>query len=107
MRLMTKAIEKKIPKLYAQDGKGESAIVYVKFFLPGTRWTWYVTEFDGKDTFFGYVISGIDPSFDEWGYASLKELEMLTLIKSYELKVERDLYFEPKTLREVLVEEKL
>jgi len=94
MKLMTKEIISKIPNLYEQEGKGEEAIVYVKFFLPGTRWTWYATEFNGKDTFFGWVRSGILPDFDEWGYFSYLELE--------ENNVERDLYFEPKKLKEIV-----
>jgi len=39
MKLLTKKISNKIPNLYEQEGKGEDAMVYVKFFLPGTRWT--------------------------------------------------------------------
>jgi len=94
MKLITKEIGNKIPNLYEQEGKGEEAIVYVKFFLPGTRWTWYATEFNGKDTFFGWVKSGISPDFDEWGYFSCSELG--------ENNVERDLYFEPKQLKEII-----
>ena len=94
MKLLTKEISGKIPNLYEQEGKGEDAVVYVKFFLPGTRWTWYATEFNTKDTFFGWVESGISPDFDELGYFSLSELK--------EVNVERDLYFEPKTLKEIL-----
>ena len=94
MKLITKEIINKIPNLYEQEGKGEEAVIYVKFFLPGTRWTWYATEFNGKDTFFGWVKSGISPDFDEWGYFSYSELK--------ENNVERDLYFEPKQLKEIV-----
>ena len=94
MELLTKKISSKIPNLYEQEGKGEDAVVYVKFFLPGTRWTWYATEFNTKDIFFGWVKSGISPDFDELGYFSLSELK--------EVNIERDLYFEPKPLKEIL-----
>ena len=94
MELLTKKISNKIPNLYEQEGKGEDAMVYVKFFLPGTRWTWYATEFNTKDIFFGWVKSGISPDFDELGYFSLSELK--------EVNIERDLYFEPKPLKEIL-----
>ncbi len=94
MKLLTKEMTQRIPNLYEQEGKGEDATAYVKFFLPGTRWTWYVTEFNTKDVFFGWVRSGISPDFDELGYFSLSELE--------EANVERDLYFEPKPLREII-----
>ena len=94
MKLLTKEIGSKIPNLYGQEGKGEDAVAYIKFFLPGTRWTWHATEFNGKDTFFGWVKSGISPDFDEFGYFSLSELR--------EVNVERDLYFEPTPLKEII-----
>jgi len=95
MKLMTKAILNKIPKLYAQDGKGLEAICYAKFFTPYSNWTWYATEFcpeEGK--FFGYVIG----QYKEMGYFMLSDLENLTM---HGLKgVERDMYFDPKPLKE-------
>ena len=48
MKLLTKELEKKLPSLYAQDGKGDEAIAYAKFFDPCGSWTWYVTEYDPK-----------------------------------------------------------
>jgi len=67
-------------------------------FTPWSNWTWYATEFDGKDTFFGYVV-GIYP---EWGYFSLSELQSIK--GPWGLGVERDLYFKPKPFSEVLKE---
>jgi len=68
---------------------------YVKYFTPDSHRTWYVLEFDGKDTFFGYV----DGDYAELGYFSLSELESIK--GPLGLKVERDLYWEPKPLSEV------
>lgn len=100
MMLLTKANKAALPPLYSQDGKDPADVtVEVKFFLPGSRWTWYATEFDGEDTFFGYVVSGIDPSYDELGYFSLSELESIRLKGIF--KVERDRGFK-RTLREVM-----
>ena len=98
MKLLTKEIRKKLPSLYAQEGKGGKAIVYVKFFTPDSSWTWYATEFDGEDTFFGLV----DGHEKELGYFSLKELESVK--GPMGLPIERDLYFKPKTLEEVAPE---
>ena len=105
MELLTKEIREQIPKLYAQEKEGKNTMTYVKFFLPGSRWAWYVTEFDGKDTFFGYVKSGLDPNFDEYGYFSLEELENLThdnKEKNLIIAVERDLYFKPQLLTPII-----
>lgn len=39
MKLMTKAIESKIPRFHEGDGTA-----YVKFFTPWSGWTWYGCE---------------------------------------------------------------
>lgn len=44
MKLITKAILKQLPKIYAQDGKRDEAIAYLKIFDPCGRYTFYVTE---------------------------------------------------------------
>jgi len=94
MRLVTEELRKKIPPLYSQE-KVKDPIAHAKYFTPDSSWTWYVIEFDGKDTFFGYV-NGIYP---EMGYFSLSELE--TVRGPLGLKIERDSYWEPKPLSEV------
>lgn len=100
MQLLTKEIRNKIPKLYEQDGKGEDAIAYVKFFDPTGSWTWFASEFDGNDTFFGLVF-GFE---DEFGYFSLSELQSTK--GKFGLGIERDLYFKPKSFREILAEKR-
>ena len=87
MRLMTKELEKRFEKfpLYSQDGKGDEAIIAVKYFNPFGNGTWLITEGekqeDGDWMFFGYC-----HIFDwEWGYVMLSELEKIGFI-------ERDLY---------------
>jgi len=101
MKLMTKAILNTIPKLYEQESKGDDAVVYVKFFYPAGRMTWYATEFDGNDTFFGFVV-GNHPDGDELGYFSLSELQSVR--GKFGVKIERDMYFGKKTLKEVKAE---
>lgn len=96
MKLLTKTITSKIPALGSQDGLGLSAIAYAKFFTPTSSFTWYATEFDGDDTFFGLVESAHD---QELGYFSLSELQALKL--PFGLKVERDMYFTPTKLKEI------
>ena len=95
MMLLTKELRKKLPKLYAQEKKGEDAIVHVKFFTPDSNWTWYATEFDGVDTFFGLV----DGFEKELGYFSLAELSSTK--GPMGLPIERDRWFTPKPLKEV------
>ena len=98
MKLLTEEIKKKLPQLYAQDGKGGKAVVHVKFFTPDANWTWYVTEFDGEDSFFGLV----DGHCKELGYFSLSELQSVK--GPLGLPIERDLYWQPKTLDQIAPE---
>lgn len=93
MKLLTKELLKKLPALYSQDGKGDEAIAYAKFFTPDSNWTWYATEFDPETgTFFG-LVQGVE---DELGYFNLKELEEVR--GRFNLPVERDRYFQPTTV---------
>jgi hypothetical protein len=95
MILLPKTLVKKIPKLYeTEDTALLDKIAYIKLFLPGTAWTWYIMEYDGKDTCFGYVESGSWSS--EYGYFSIKEL--MDLKSSLGLRVERDISFRPVTI---------
>jgi len=98
MQLLTKELRRKLPPLYSQDGKGGKAIAYVKFFTPDSGFTFWATEFDGKDTFFGLA----DGHCKELGYFSLSELESVN--GPMGLPIERDLYWQPKTLEEIAPE---
>jgi len=96
MKLLTKEILEKLPKLYTQEEKGLDAIAIVKFFTPDSNWTWYATEFDGDDLFFG-LVEGFEK---EIGYFRLSELQSVK--GALGLPIERDMYFKPKTLRELM-----
>lgn len=92
MKLLTKEIENKIPKLHEGN-----RVAHVKFFTPWAGWTWYGTEYDPEErVFFGYV-EGLEK---EWGYFSLDELEQLR--GPFGLKIERDMHFVPKEVGGVL-----
>jgi len=91
MKLLTQELRRKLPPLYAtEDVPTADKLVVAKFFTPDAEWTWYACEFDGEDTFFGYV----EGHEGEWGYFYLSELQRAR--GPYGLPVERDLYFEPR-----------
>jgi hypothetical protein len=100
---LTKANRDALPPLYTNESLDDAnnAVAYVKIFHPNSRYTFYVTEFDGDDTLFGYCVSPLGPDCDEWGYASLKELTELRA-GPFKLPLERDLYFTPATVAECL-----
>lgn len=93
--LLPQIIADKLPKLYEQEWLGEDAVIYLKFFDPCSNWTWYVTEYDGTDTFFGLVV-GFET---ELGYFSLQELKSCR--NKLGLGIERDIWFEPCTISEL------
>jgi hypothetical protein len=98
MKLLTDELRQRLPPLYSQEAEAEPT-VYAKFFMPGTGWTWYVTEGgeqDGDFLFFGFVV-GLE---SEFGYFLLSELETVTTPLG--LHVERDLSFREGKLTDVV-----
>ncbi len=93
----TKAELEIIPKIYETEEEEEEEeeeemkdkLIVVKLFTPWSNWTWYVIEYDGEDTCWGFV-KGLDAEF---GYFSLKELQSLE--GPFGLRVEKDKWFEP------------
>lgn len=83
---------KSMPVTYEQDGKGDNAIAYLHYF--SARSDWYITENDKEmppHQAFGLVsLNGGEP---ELGYISITEL--------IQRGAELDLYFKPKSLREI------
>ena len=66
--LLDQKSREKLPTLYSGEEKGLESQAQVQFFTPDSNWTWYASEFDGEDIFFG-LVSGFEV---EVGYFSLK-----------------------------------
>lgn len=94
MKLITKALEKKIPPIDSQDGKGMDATAFVKIFTPDSQWTWYITEMDPETGECFGKVCGLE---SELGYFSIEQLEAIR--GPLGLPVERDRYFEPTPLK--------
>ena len=95
-KLFTKEDCKKLPKINNGDGTA-----YVKFFTPDANWTWYATEYDGEDIFYGLV----DGFEKEIGYFSLFELKNVK--GPLGLSIERDQWWTPKKVYEMEPEFKI
>jgi hypothetical protein len=99
-----------LPPLYSGEEKGLEAQALVKFFTPDSNWSWYASEgspvdedgyFDTDKPKVDYVFFGLVAGFEvELGYFSLAELEAAR--GPLGLPIERDLYFEPKTLKALM-----
>jgi hypothetical protein len=96
MKLLTKEIRRRLPPLYENEERGLDGLAIVKFFTPDSSWTWYASEFDGEDLFFGLAV-GFEP---ELGYFRLSELKSVR--GKLGLPVERDRFFKPTALGELL-----
>ena len=96
MKLLTEEIKRRLPLLGSGESSGLDAVAQVKFFTPDSNWTWYATEFDGEDTFFGLVV-GFET---ELGYFQLSELEQTR--GPLGLRIERDCYFRPTALSKLM-----
>jgi hypothetical protein len=95
MELVSGEVRAVLPPLYSQEQKELEAIAPVKFFTPDSSWSWYATEFDGDDLFFG-LVSGYEV---ELGYFVLSELESVR--GGLGLPIERDVYYHPQTLKDI------
>lgn len=64
----------KIPRLYETEKVPvQDKLIYLHFFIGSCDW--YIAEYDGDDTFFGYAILNGDLDCAEWGYVSFSELK--------------------------------
>jgi len=99
MDLLPEELRKALPPLYSQESSS-SPVAFAKLFTPDAGWTWLITEGseeEGGDwLLFGYVI-GLE---EEWGYFSLSEIADIR--GPLRLPVERDLWFHPGPIDEVL-----
>ena len=98
-KLMTKELADSIPPLYANDEADdpEAVVAKVKLFSPYASWSWYITEWDAAT---GLCFGLVEGFKTELGYFHLDELAEITVFGSVPA-VERDLYWEPKTLGEI------
>jgi len=60
---------------------------------------WYLAEYDGTDTFFGFAILHGDLLMADWDYMSFSELKSIK-INGY-MEIDCDLSWDPKPVREV------
>ena len=97
--LMTKELGETIPALYANENVEDydSVLAHAKLFTPFSNWTWYITEWEAETGLCFGLVEGFET---ELGYFDLTELAEVAVFGGVPA-VERDLYWEPKTLGEI------
>jgi len=87
----------KIPKLYSTENVMiPDKKIWMHFFMGGSDW--FIAEFDGLDTMFGYCIMNNDELMAEWGYVSYQELLCL---RWGALEVDRDRHWKVRKFSEI------
>ena len=86
MVLMNDELKEKIiaNPLYSHDGEDAKDVkILCKYFVTGSRYTFYVTEGDIKENgdveFFGYCKSPLGSDCDEFGYMWLSQLKEINI----------------------------
>ena len=98
-QLMTEKLADTIPALYANRNVADydTVLAHVKLFSPYSQWTWFITEIDAET---GQCFGLVEGFERELGYFDLTELAETTVFGGVSA-VERDLYWEPRTLGEI------
>ena len=98
-QLMTQKLTAAIPALGANENARDydEVLAPAKLFSPYNGWTWYITEMDPQT---GQCFGLVDGFERELGYFDLTELAETTVFGGVPA-VERDLYWEPRTLGEI------
>lgn len=107
MELITKEIAKKLPDIGETESQADPMCL-VKLFNPCGAGTWWIVEKEKN----GDLLYGVAEIFErEIGYFSLSELEALRCPSAiringsripFAMPVERDLYFKPTPLSEIM-----
>ena len=98
-QLMSRTLAARIPALGAHDETADldDVLVPAKLFSPYTGWRWYIAEWDARTGRCFGLVQGFE---NELGTFDLTELAEATVLGGVPA-VERDLYWNPKTLGEI------
>jgi hypothetical protein len=95
-QLLPKEVRNRLPKYEELPETTEELIVQAKFFYPDFSWTWYAIAFDGDDIFYG-LVDGFEREFGDFRLS-----ELLANRGKFGCAIERDLYFTPKPVGELM-----
>ena len=98
-QLMTEKLADTIPVIGATENARDydDVLAPAKLFSPYSNWTWYITELDRETGQCFGLVEGLET---ELGYFDLTELAETTVLGGVPA-VERDLYWQPRTLGEI------
>ena len=100
MKLLTSATKKRFNSVWSQDWQWYNAIIIAKFFTPFSSFTWYATEYNEETWEFFWLVDWWYEK--ELWYFTLSEFEELNNSGNWNVKVERDIYWNEKTIWEIM-----
>ncbi|MDM8536028.1 DUF2958 domain-containing protein [Desulfobacterales bacterium HSG17] len=90
----------KIPRLYETDDVPvKEKMIHLHFFIGDCDW--FVSEFDGQDIFFGFVILNGDLEMAEWGYFGFTELKSICVGIGFEVDCEVERFWRIRSAKEI------
>lgn len=93
MILLTDKIREKLIENGQPENRDKDHAPVVKLFLPGTGFTWLLSELHYEDPDIAFGLCDLGMGFPELGSVRVSELESLTVMNGI-FSVERDLHFE-------------
>jgi hypothetical protein len=98
-----KMLMSEIKKTGNKNLKSEDFIKYpIRFFLGQSQF--FISEWNGEDEVYCYVVLNDDWQNAELGYNSLSEIKSLKMTKDFPQPIELDFYWTPKTLNQIKAE---
>lgn len=83
-----------------QETPLEESRIWVRFFDPSSTWSWYVLEFDGREAFFGLIVTSGMAAIGQFTLTELSSLVHRDEGES-EVRVRLDEEFEPVSVLEL------
>ena len=77
----------KIPRLYETESIPlKEKLIYLHFFIMDTDF--FICEFDGEETLWGFVVLNGDLQMAEWGYINFSEVKSIKVAGVFEVDCE-------------------
>ena len=90
----------KIPRLYETEPIPlKDKLIHLHFFIMDTDF--FICEYDGDDTFWGFVILNGDLQMAEWGYINFQEVKSIRAAGVFEADCEPENFWKIRPAKEV------
>lgn len=90
----------KIPRFYETEHLSlKEKIIHLHFFIGDTDF--FICEYDGEDTFWGFVVLNADLEMAEWGYINFTELKSIKIGRGIEIDCELERFWRIRPAKDV------